>query len=762
MATEFISNSWLMPTNANAEANRVSNYSLDFDGTQFVNCGNDSSLNTNAVTISCWLKCDPFTPAVGPAPLSKDAQSNPNRSYGFLFVFTDFIFQTFDSAGNENRVTIAQASNPINTSGNWHHLVGIIDGTTNANGVKVYIDNVLVGQATATATGIRSSTENFIIGGSQGGNLYNWNGNITEVSIFDYSLSASQVTELYGTGSAIGNPMAITNGRKPVAYYPLGNSAFNGEFLTPNGAEQDYVFDFVSADGDRILCSPTATPGTGPINSINGTITVGIWINSTQSSVNAYPMNRDYLGGPNSDWRFRQRSDTNLIQLYLFNTSSTTLSVELTGSNDPQGNPYIVINDGNWHQIVMVYNGTDSAELYTDGVLQGSTTISGFGTLKASARTVIGGVNNSGNPYAGGGAWNGKLSNAQIWDTNLSSAEITTLYNYGTPYTGTQPQAANLQGWWELNASATFDGSVWSIPDASSNSNTGTSSGMTAANLVQSDLIINAPYDSFSLQMDGIDEYISVLNNGFGLTTAITVSAWVKVPSGGGSGFDFYTFIAEDDFGGTFRNWYFGWRAGYDDFYFSVFHSDNTSTELYSNVGDINDGKWHHVVGVFDGTTSANAFKLYVDNVAGQTTAGSTGINNASVDALIGATKSSAPARKFEGQISNVSVFNTSLTSAQVKTLYNEHKPFDLNTFAVTPVSWWRLGSVNTFYNSTTTEFTVLDEVGTNNGTSVNMEQGDLVTELEQQVQEHLQVCQVAQIEQVMHRILNQMPYHTI
>ena len=31
MATEFISNSWLMPTNANAEANRVSNYSLDFD-----------------------------------------------------------------------------------------------------------------------------------------------------------------------------------------------------------------------------------------------------------------------------------------------------------------------------------------------------------------------------------------------------------------------------------------------------------------------------------------------------------------------------------------------------------------------------------------------------------------------------------------------------------------------------------------------------------------------------------------------------------
>ena len=60
--------------------------------------------------------------------------------------------------------------------------------------------------------------------------------------------------------------------------------------------------------------------------------------------------------------------------------------------------------------------------------------------------------------------------------------------------------------------------------------------------------------------------------------------------------------------------------------------------------------------------------------------------------------------------------------------LYNENKPFDLNNFSVTANNWWRLGSVNTFYNSTTTEFTVVDELGTNNGTSVNMEQGDLVS----------------------------------
>ena len=92
----------------------------------------------------------------------------------------------------------------------------------------------------------------------------------------------------------------------------------------------------------------------------------------------------------------------------------------------------------------------------------------------------------------------------------------------------------------------------------------------------------------------------------------------------------------------------------------------------------------------------------------------------------IGARKGTTDA--LDGSISNVSIYNLELSAAQVLTLYNEAKPFDLNTFAVTPVSWWRLGAVNTFYNSTTTEFTVLDEIGTNNGTSVNMEQGDLVS----------------------------------
>jgi len=71
--------------------------------------------------------------------------------------------------------------------------------------------------------------------------------------------------------------------------------------------------------------------------------------------------------------------------------------------------------------------------------------------------------------------------------------------------------------------------------------------------------------------------------------------------------------------------------------------------------------------------------------------------------------------------MSNVSLFTSELTSTQVTTLYNSGKPSNLSTFAVTPVSWWRLGSVNSSYNSTTSEWTILDEIGTSNGTGSNL-----------------------------------------
>jgi hypothetical protein len=130
---------------------------------------------------------------------------------------------------------------------------------------------------------------------------------------------------------------------------------------------------------------------------------------------------------------------------------------------------------------------------------------------------------------------------------------------------------------------------------------------------------------------------------------------------------------------------------------------------------NLNDDNWHHMCFVRNGTS----IDFYADGVL-QTIS----VNNiTATDEYQFTNFMHAPAtsRYTKGTISNLSVYTTNITSAQVKTLYNEHKPFDLNNFEVTPTNWWRLGSVNSSYNSTTSEWTVLDEVGNNNGTGSNL-----------------------------------------
>ena len=69
----------------------------------------------------------------------------------------------------------------------------------------------------------------------------------------------------------------------------------------------------------------------------------------------------------------------------------------------------------------------------------------------------------------GEGFWDGNITNLQIWNTKLSSSDVTTLYNSGIPLTGTQPQASNLRAWYKLDQSANWEADstgAWQIPDA--------------------------------------------------------------------------------------------------------------------------------------------------------------------------------------------------------------------------------------------------------------------------------------------------------
>ena len=662
MATEFISNSWLMPENSNQ--NKLANYSLDCDGAAqhltFASAG-DSFGNNEAFTFSFWCKVNTM------AAYKVFFDFSPPSGFGLLALRTQStsVIELLKSGSSLGTHTFSDTTN-------FHNFCIVYDKTD----IKLYIDNVEV---------ISSAQTN--MGDFTGLDLYLANGffltsrldcKLTEASIFDYALSASQRTQLYGTGSAIGNPMAITNGRKPVAYYPLGNAAFNGEFLASNGAEQDYVFDFAGSAKIEY-----ATPVDLGVVS-----TFSFWMNIDTGTTGAL-FGNTLLG----------------TYEYIVYYSGSAFYFKIAGAYADFPNAAAAISTGQWHHVAFVRPSQNEVKCYIDSVL--TDTITSWSGTPGSNPIKFDLI---GSRPGGGLDYSGKMAQISGFNTALPATgteSVASLYNYGTP-----PNIASysgLQAWWELDASATFDGSNWSIPDASSNSNTGTSSGMTAANLVQSDLLISAPYDSFSLQMDGVDEYIDCGNNSsLSFSSDMSASAWVNT--------------SQTTVGNIFSKTYYRLEfAANGILSWAVYETSSSSTFVYSTTA-INDGKWHHIVVTHKANGNQN---IYVDGQLEGTASANTGIHTTTHDFFIGR-RNATHSRIMDGNLSNIAVWNTELTSAQVTTLYNKHKPFDLNTFAVTPVSWWRLGAVNSSFDGT--DWTVLDENSTsaNNGVSANMEQADL------------------------------------
>jgi len=129
---------------------------------------------------------------------------------------------------------------------------------------------------------------------------------------------------------------------------------------------------------------------------------------------------------------------------------------------------------------------------------------------------------------------------------------------------------------------------------------------------------------------------------------------------------------------------------------------------------------WHHIVFVFDST--ANEIKFYLDGNLDKTT--TVTIGTAGSIKTIGSYNGTL--HYLNGSLSNFSIWNIDLTSAQVSEIYNEGLPSNLNSHSAYSnlVSWWQLGENSSFDGS---DWIVADEKGSNNGTSTGMPVGALV-----------------------------------
>jgi hypothetical protein len=195
--------------------------SISFDGVdEYVDIGRvtETESATN-LSFSCWIKS---------LDLSSDKvifgkfNSASNNLYGVVSADGSLYF-VLSNGVNYGAVYTAASEVVTNT---WYHIAMVYDGslTGNTNRAKVYINGV--NKTYSTASSINSTTSSSTTSlhlGVRGGDLAGYyDGNIDEVSIFDYSLSQSEVTAIWNSGCP-DNLMSLAEAKRPEHYYRMGD-----------------------------------------------------------------------------------------------------------------------------------------------------------------------------------------------------------------------------------------------------------------------------------------------------------------------------------------------------------------------------------------------------------------------------------------------------------------------------------------------------------------------------------------------------------
>jgi hypothetical protein len=429
MATKWISPTWRMPEENNQS--KFDNYSLDFgSGTSqsvIVSSNNAFNFGTGDFTLSAWIKVDSFTSNYFPYILDFRTSSTANERAVAFYLNDNGILQVW----LEGSLKIGSSGTAL-AANTWYNIILKRESGT----LSTHINGGSADQ-TASYTGDMNTTPPLTIG-ARAGNTQAINGYMTEVSIFDYALSETQIKYLYNNNDTVNptvanpqNPMAIP-GNTPVAYYDLGGSSTGDASSTPNtltvpnsSVPSATVFDF---NGSAYIDLNNKVD-------LGVASTVSMWVNLTGTY--SYAL----LGEDSNLGTYALYIDSSAIY---FRVQNSTLI--WYNSSD--------VTSGNWHNILITRSSSNQGELFIDGQSKGidpawtngdpGTTSTKFDRIGAR-HTVLNSVQ-------------GEITNVQAWNTDLDQTQITEVYNNGVPLlSGTQPQAANLKAWWKMNV----DTSVW-------------------------------------------------------------------------------------------------------------------------------------------------------------------------------------------------------------------------------------------------------------------------------------------------------------
>ena len=203
-----------------------SNYSLEFgnDGVVEYTDVSDQDIfsftdgsNDSGFSISAWVKIANATHNV--PVMSKYDDNDPHiAEWDFFLVGGEISMQILD--GSDISTYCMRDADSAVSINEWHHFVGVYDGTGATNGdnaITLYVDGSVAastGRDEAAGYGSminRTSLLRLGVVRRLGDSTHYAQGKIDEVALFSRALPRSEVLQLKGTGANIGDARAISN-----------------------------------------------------------------------------------------------------------------------------------------------------------------------------------------------------------------------------------------------------------------------------------------------------------------------------------------------------------------------------------------------------------------------------------------------------------------------------------------------------------------------------------------------------------------------
>lgn len=394
----------------------------------------------------------------------------------------------------------------------------------------------------------------------------------------------------------------------------LENKSFDGSYFENTSA---LVFNGTS---DRITITNDAALDVG------AQLTLSAWVKATDDGTR-----RGIFSNLKADGKAG-------FQLAIENNNKVRFWIGTTaGANIYSTN---AVTLGSWIHVAATYDGA-AQRIYVNGVLA-STATAATGAINTPDQDLTLGDW----PASAGAEFNGQLDQMRVWSKALTAAEIELLYRYG--YVS---QSASLVGEWLLDSPTGYK-----YADTSGNGNHGTITSVTEA--AEVGLSVNG--NSISGVFNGTSSRVTT-GSAIGISGSQnrSISLWFKAGRGN---------VTQD-----IISWGNASGAGRWAIVRLVANQDRISfdTNTYSRTFNAayNDGQWHHLVMVLDGTTAADV-DAYMDGSALTQQAISDGTIN-TVDTALYIGSNFVPGSYFQGNIDLVRVFDKALSGAEITALMN-------------------------------------------------------------------------------------------